>query len=81
MECFIENVSFVLNFALRWYDFRGWWSATIKNRGRSKKTQWQTALKSRGGSLAVGIYLQRGSTPPPHPGRADTYTGPQITLT
>ena len=34
-----------------------------KNRGRSKKTQGWSALKNRGGSLAVGSYLQRVSTP------------------
>ena len=32
------------------FDFKGWWSATHKNRGRSKR-------KSRGGSFAVGTYL------------------------
>ena len=30
-----------------------------------KKTERQTAPKSRGGSLAVGTYVQRGSAPPP----------------
>ena len=38
---------------------------TLKNRGRSKKTERRTRPKSRGGSLAVGTYLQRGSAPPP----------------
>ena len=37
----------------------------LDNRGRSKKHQGQTALTSRGSSLAVGSYLQRGSAPPP----------------
>ena len=41
---------------------------TLKNRGRSKKTEWHTKAKSKGGSLAVGTYLQRGSAPPPSPG-------------
>ena len=50
-----SGVPFVCNFKLS--DFRGWWSATPKNRGQSKK--------SGGGSLAVGSYLQRGSAPPP----------------
>ena len=36
-----------------------------KNRRHSKKTQGRTGLKSGGGSLAVGTYLQRGSAPPP----------------
>ena len=45
----------------------GGWSATLTNRGWLKKTQGWTALKSRGSSLAVGIYLQRGSAPPPPP--------------
>ena len=40
---------------------RGQWSATLKNRGRSKKTQKLTALKSGGNSLPVGTYLQSGS--------------------
>ena len=40
---------------------------TFKNRGRSKKTEGRTRPKSRGGSLAVGTYLQRGSAPPPPP--------------
>ena len=35
-----------------------------KNRGRSKKTERQTAPKSSGGNLPVGAYLQRDSTPP-----------------
>ena len=39
---------------------------TLKNRGRSKKTKEQTGQKYKGGSLAVGTYLQIGSTPPPH---------------
>ena len=56
---------FIYNFALRKFDFRGWWSATPKNRGWSKKTQVWTGLKNGGGSLAVGTYLQRGSAPPP----------------
>ena len=38
---------------------------TLKIRGRSKKTEGWTGPKSRGGSLAVGTYLQRGSAPPP----------------
>ena len=48
-------------------DFGGRWSVTLKNRGRSKKTEGRTRPKSRGGSLAVGTYLQRGSAPPPPP--------------
>ena len=47
-------VTFVYNFALRKFGYRGQWCATPKkNRGRSKKTLEWTALKSRGGSLAV----------------------------
>ena len=34
---------------------------TLKNRGRSNKTEGLTGPKSKGGSLAVGTYLQRGS--------------------
>ena len=37
---------------------------TLKNRGRSKKTEEPTGPKSTGGSLAVGTYIQRGSAPP-----------------
>ena len=37
---------------------------TLKNRRRSKKTEGRTRPKSKGGSLAVGTYLQRGSAPP-----------------
>ena len=48
-------------------DFGGRWSATLKNRGWSKKTEGRTRPKCRGGSLAVGTYLQRGSAPPPPP--------------
>ena len=40
---------------------------TLKNRGRQKKTEGRTMLKSSSGSLAVGSYLQRGSAPPPPP--------------
>ena len=64
-----ELESLLYSFALRKYDFRGQWSATLKNRGRSKKTQELTALKSGGSSLPVGTYLQRGSAPPPPPWR------------
>ena len=59
------GVIFVYNFALKKFNFRGRWFQTLKNRGQSKKTQGRTALKNRGGSLAVGSYLQRGSAPPP----------------
>ena len=48
------GVTFVYNFGLRSFYFRGQWSATLQNRGQSKKTQGQTALKNGGGSLAVG---------------------------
>ena len=38
---------------------------TLKSRGRSKKTEGLTKPKSKGGSLAVGTYLQRDSAPHP----------------
>ena len=38
---------------------------TLNNRGRSKKTEGWTGPKNKGGSLAVGTYLHRGSGPPP----------------
>ena len=38
---------------------------TLKNRGRSKKTVGRTRPRNKGGTLAVGTYLQRGSAPPP----------------
>ena len=65
MPCRKIVVTFVYNFALGKFDFRGQWSATPKNRGRSKKMQGRRALKTGGASLAVGSYLQRGSAPPP----------------
>ena len=37
----------------------------LKYRGRSKKTERWTGPKSKGGSLAVGNYLQGSSAPPP----------------
>ena len=46
----IESHLQVYNFVLRKYDFRGWWSATLKNRMHSKETQGLKALKSRDGS-------------------------------
>ena len=49
---------------------------TLKNRGRLKKSEWCTAPKSRGGSLAVGAYLQRGSAPP-HPPTPPAPTVPE----
>ena len=68
MKCFTEKLKslwcLVYNFALRKFDFRGQWSATTKNRGGSKKTEGQRALKNGGCSLAVGSYLQTGSAPP-----------------
>ena len=57
---------------LRMFDFRRRWSATLKNRGQTIKIQEQTVLISRGGSSAVGTYRQRGSAPPPPPGRGCT---------
>ena len=38
---------------------------TLRYRVWSKKTEGRTARKSKGGTLAAGIYLQRGSTPSP----------------
>ena len=38
-----------------------------QKKGEVKKFGGQTVLKSRGGSLAVGTYLQKGSAPPPPP--------------
>ena len=49
------NKIFFDNFVLRMFDFGG--SLTLKNRGRSKKTKWQTVLKSMGRNLAVGTYV------------------------
>ena len=63
MLCGKNWFPFAYNFALRKFNFRGQWSATYKNRGRSKKTQGRTDLKRRGGSLPVGTYLQGGSAP------------------
>ena len=40
---------------------------SLKNRERQIKTEGWTAPKSRGCSLAVGTYLQRGSAPHPSP--------------
>ena len=53
------------NFVSRKFDFRGRWSATPKNRGRSKKTQGRTAMKNGDGSLAVGSYPKEAVPPPP----------------
>ena len=52
-------ITFVGNYALRICDFGGRWSVTLKNRGRSKKTEGQTAQKNKDGSLAMDIYLQQ----------------------
>ena len=40
----------------------------LKYRGRSNKTERQIGPKSKGGSFAVGDYLQGGSAPPPPEG-------------
>ena len=75
MGCFIDMTNGIArgvagdegNLGTGWpkYDFRGRWSATPTNRGQSIKTQGRTALKSGGGSLAMGAYIQRGSAPLP----------------
>ena len=65
-------ISFVGHFVLRMSDFGGRWSVNLKNRGWSKKTEGRTRPKSKGGSLAVGTYLQRGSATPPPPGCGTT---------
>ena len=57
-------ITFVGSYALRICEFWGQWSVTLKNRERSKKTEGQTRPKIKGGSLAVGTCLQRGSAPP-----------------
>ena len=44
---------------------------TLKNRGQPNKTEGRTGPKNKGGSLAVGTYLQRDSAPPPPPGWKD----------
>ena len=62
------GVTFVYNFAFRKYDFRGRWSATPQKRGRSKKTQGRTALKSKSGSLAVGSHIPLKGTNMHHNG-------------
>ena len=61
------GVTSVYNVGLRKYNFRGQWSAPLRNRWWSKKTERLTVLKSGVGSLAVGSYFQRGSAPPPPP--------------
>ena len=65
MPCGKVIGTIVYKFALKKFDFRGWWFATPKNRGRSKKTQGLRALKNGGGSLAVD--------PPQHSVTGGTY--------
>ena len=45
-------VTFVDNFVSRIFDFG--WSVTLKNRGRSKKTEERTRRKSKGGTGSFG---------------------------
>ena len=68
MESLKKNcITFDDTFVLRIFHFGGRWSVTLKNRGRSKKTDGWGRPKTRGSSLAVGTYLERGSAPPPPP--------------
>ena len=58
-------ITFVDTFVLRMFHFGGQWFITLKRIGSSKNTEGLTALKGKGGSWAVAIYLQRGSALPP----------------
>ena len=58
------GATFIYNFAMRKFDFRGRWSATPKNKGWSKKSQGRTALKS---GAVVGITTFKEAVPPPPP--------------
>ena len=40
-------------------------SVTLKNRGRSKKTEGRTGPESKGASLAEGIHTVKEAVPPP----------------
>ena len=53
-----------MEFALRNLDFRGRWSATPKNRGRSAKTQGWTALKT-GAVFGQWVASFKEAVPPP----------------
>ena len=55
LKFFVDNF---VDFVLRLFDFILW-------RGRLKKSEGWTAPESRGSSLAVGTYIQRGSAPSP----------------
>ena len=66
---------FFIQFCIEKVRFRGQWSVSLKNRGRSKKTQGRTGLKNGGGSLAVGTHLQRAPPPPPPGPRGLTWVG------
>ena len=48
--------------------FLGWWSATPKLRGQSKKTEGLTALKIGGSSLPEGGFKELVPPPPLPPG-------------
>ena len=60
-------ITFVGNYALRICDFffggGGGGYVTLINRWRSEKTEGKIGPKNKGGSLAVGTYLQRTSAP------------------
>ena len=70
-------ITFDDTFVLRIFHFGGRWSVTLKNRGRSKKTDGWRGPKTRGSSLAVGTDFERGSAP--HGDRYCIY-GPIIRL-
>ena len=61
------GVTIVYNFALRKFDFRGWWSATPKIGGRSKKTQGKTALKTEAVVWQWVGTFKEAVPPPPSP--------------
>ena len=67
MICERIEVPFVCNFALRKFEFTGGWSATPKNRGRSKKTQGRRALKNGGAVVWQWVVTFIEAVPPPPP--------------
>ena len=76
MRCIVEKLESLLYTILHWESLilEGG-RLQLPKIGGSKNNSGAASPEKRGGSLAVGSYLQRGSAPPPPRGAALRYVG------
>ena len=59
-------ITYIDHFVLRMFGFGGRWPLTLRNRGRSKKTEGQTSPKKQGLQFGIGYLPLKRQCPPPH---------------